>query len=161
MEGTRARYVGEDAMIGAGTLGKVLAVAGQRSYHVQWTEGYRSGNVDIVSVDDLVPAMASQQDPMSVQAQFDASFEMPTLTTIAVRDTYDDYGEDGLLNALGEHGHLATLAEYAQGAIDTLAGHLRTDATFSTILAQLDQPEADSLVQRVAVSLLVAQTEED
>lgn len=160
MEGSKVRYVGEDAMIGAGTLGKVLAAAGTYSQHVKWEEGIRRGQIDLVATLDLVPAGVTQADPMSVQAQFEDSLDMPSLTTVAVRDTYDEYGEDGLLNAIGAAGHLATLAEYADEAIGSMATHIRSDPTFAMIISQLDEPEAQSLISRVAVSLLTATVEE-
>lgn len=160
MEGSKVRYVGEDAMIGAGALGKVLSAAGSSGQHVRWEEGIRRGQIDLVATYDLVPAEAARQGTMSVQAQFDDSLDMPMLSTLAVRDTYDEYGEDGLLNVLGDTGHLSTLAEYAEQAITMMSSHIRGDVTFQTILAQLDEPEAQSLVSRVAVNLLTATVEE-
>lgn len=158
VEGQKVQYVGEDTMVGIGTLGKVLAANGT-SQHVQWLGGLREGQIDLVAEYDLVPFQTG--DPMSVSAQFDASLDVP-MSTLGVREVYDDSGEDGLINALGEAGHLATLSGYATEAVGQLATLLRHDPAFGPVLAQLDENEAESLVQRVTASLLaVATTEEE
>lgn len=160
-EGQKVAYVGDDVMVGVGTLGKVLASAGS-AQHVQWLDGARTGQVDLIPADDLVPyRMAQRNEDGSVAAQFEATLDMPSMVTVSVRDTYDTYGEEGLLNALDDAGHLATLSEYANDAISTVAGRLRQDPTFALVLGQLDEFEAESLLVRVAVGLLAPATEED
>lgn len=163
MEGTKVAYVGDDVTVGVGAVGKVLASAGS-AQHVQWLDGARAGQIDLIPVDDLVPhrATATQRiEDTSVTAQFESTLDVPALMTVAVRDTYDTYGEEGLLNALDEAGHLASLSEYATDAIATVAGRLRTDPTFALVLGQLDEFEAESLLVRVAVGLLAPTEPED
>lgn len=160
-EGQRVAYVGEDTMVGVGALGKVLASAGS-SQHVQWLEGDRAGQVDLVPNEDLVDhRTAKQAAGTSVAAEFEDALDVPAILSVAVRETYDNYGEEGLLNALDEAGHLATLSEYAGEAISHVAGRLRQDPDFSAVLGQLDEFEAESLLIRVAVNLLAPDTSDE
>jgi len=155
MEGQKVRYVGEDVTVGVGTVGRVVAAAGS-GQHVQWMEGARQGSIDLVAVDDLVPYVANSEiyREATVANDFDDALGVPSMVSFSVRETYDTYGEDGLLNALDEHGHLATLAEYATDAIGKIASGLRSDPAFSSVLSQLDDSEAESLLVRVAINLL-------
>ena len=153
-EGGLVAYCGDDQMIGVGTLGRVLSSAGSYQ-HVMWTQGSRKDEVDLVPTEDIVPAQ--KQAPRvaaSVADQFSDSISDPGMVAIAVRETYEEHGEEGLVAALAEAGHLATYTGYAHEAIATVAARLREDPTFAHVLAQLDDFEAQSLLSRVAVSLL-------
>lgn len=153
IEGSKVAYVGDDVTVGVGCIGRVLASAGT-SQHVQWLDGLRVGQVDLVPNEDLVDHRPAMQATASVAEQFEATLDVPSMVSVAVRETYDTYGEDGLINALDEAGHLATLSSYATDAIATVAGRLRQDPAFASVLGQLDDDEAESLLVRVAVNLL-------
>ncbi len=158
-EGSKVVYIGEDTMVGINTIGKVLASAGS-SQHVQWVEGLRAGQIDLVPNEDVLPLRVAHEEGISANRQFEDSLDTPSMMTVAVRDTYDDFGEDGLLNALSDSGHLATLTEYAGEAIGLVASRLRQDPSFSLVLDELDDHEAESLLVRVSVSLLQGEGED-
>ena len=152
IEGQRIAYAGEDDPFNeVGSLGRVIAVSGTAA-HVQWTSGPKTGQIDLVEQNDLVP------DRPTVTAQassFDMALDMVSPTdTIQVRATYDEQGEEGLVNALSETGHLAMFSEYVEDAISTLSSRLRQDPSLMTVLSELDSDEADGLVGRVAALLL-------
>lgn len=155
-EGQQVTYVGDDAMTGVGTRGSCLSMTGSSHAHVLWVEGAKTGVVEIVMVDDLLPYRTGHRavGPSLAAEQMQDSLDMPPLTTVAARDTYDDLGEDGLITALDEHGHLAVLASYAEEAIGYVASRIRQDPGFGAVLSQLDADEADALAQRVASTVI-------
>lgn len=173
-EGQRVAYAGEDSLrIGLGSRGKILSSGGS-SAHVMWYEGTSAGQVSLVDMDDLVPDRqgrykTSSLDPHgdSMADQFDNSLSEPInahqagMEVLAVRETYDSYGEDGLLNALAEAGHIAPLTHYAEEALAYVATCLRHDPGLGEVLAQLDEGEKESLLVRVASGLLSGAIEEE
>lgn len=160
-EGSKVVYVGDDPRVGVGTVGQILAHADSASSHVQWAGGDRSGAVDVISHEELIPhrTHGTKATQSHASAGFEDSLEHQALLRFAVRETYDNYGEDGVINALSETGTLASLAPLAGDVIGAIGSKLRQDPEFSLVLAQLDDQEADGLLVRVAVALL--QTEEE
>jgi hypothetical protein len=152
-EGQQVAYAGDtDPFNEVGSLGRVVAVSGQAA-HVQWTSGPKVGSVDFVEQFELVEARGPAQSETTGMS-FDATLDMPTSASLQVRAAYDEAGEDGLVLALDEAGHLAMLAEYADRALEALVGDLRADPSFREVLGQLEADEADTVVSRVATVLL-------
>lgn len=152
VEGAKVTYAGDtDPYNEVGSHGRVVALSGTAA-HVQWTDGPKTGAVDLVEQFELVEDRGNSTQ--TVAASFDAALDMPDSAVVAVRDTYDELGEEGLLNALNEAGHLAMLSGYVEEAVNTLSARVREDISLGTVLAQLESDEADSLVGRVASVLL-------
>lgn len=153
VEGCKVTYAGDtDPYNEVGAHGRVIALSGQAA-HVQWTDGPKTGAIDLVDQYELIEDR-SATGTQTVSASFDAALGIPDNSVVAVRDTYDELGEEGLLNALSEAGHLAVLSEYVEDCVGTLAARVREDQSLGTVLSQLEQDEADSLVGRVASVLL-------
>lgn len=160
-EGSQVVYVGDDPAIGVGTIGKILSHSGVATSHVQWGSGDRSSEIDIISHEELIPQRSSRQAAEThVSAGFEDSLDQAGIVSFAVRETYDNFGEEGVLNALSETGHLATLSDLEGDVLGTIGSRLRSDPAFSLVLAQLDDHEADSLMIRVAVSFLRSDEED-
>lgn len=152
-EGKTVSYVGPLYADGpnVGDTGKVLAHAGDHS-HVQWATGARTSQVDLVSGDDLVEASGPRA--RTAAAEISDSLAYGTMLTVAVRETYDEVGETGLLNSLNESGHLGGMGEIAEDALRYVASRVREDPAFSEVLGQLEADEADSLVTLTASVVL-------
>lgn len=153
-EGKRVSYVGEPNPQGLGVadVGKVLSVTGSCS-HVLWETGRLAGRVTFEENNDLVTSASTTAR--------DDSLDGP-LVTIAVRETYDTAGDTGLLNALAEAGHLASMTGYAEEALSLVASRVREDPAFQPVLAELEPDEGAALVNLTsAVLLRDAFTEEE
>ena len=151
-EGQKVAYAGDsDPFNEVGSLGRVVALSGTCA-HVQWTSGPKTGQIDLVEQFELVP----DRKVVSAQASsFDQALDMVgTTETIQVRATYDEQGEEALVNALSEGGHLATLSPYVEDVVGLLATKVRQDPILGGVLAELEADEVDSLVHRVAAVLL-------
>lgn len=153
VEGQSVSYVGDDPMIGVGTRGSVLSVSGS-SVHVQWQAGVRVSEIDLIPVDDLIPYRRTVLAEDSPAAQIEQSFEVAPLISVAVRETYEDQGPEGVVAALDEAGHLSMLSEYANEAVGYVAMRIRQDPTFQIVLAHLDESEGEALAQTVASALI-------
>lgn len=156
VEGSKVTYAGDDPFTEVGSVGKVIALSGSAA-HVQWA----SGSIDLVEQHELLPAHQGSMAPTTLAASFDNALDMPGIG-IQVRATYDEHGEEGLLNTLAESGHLAVLSEYVDEAVNYLASRIRIDPTFRDVLAVLEPDEASALVGKVASQILTDRiTEED
>ena len=152
-EGSKVVYAGADLTIEQGTVGRVLFVAGSAA-HVQWQDGPRVGQVDLIDQYDLSPTSSAASVAQVVASQFDQSLEMEDASSGVVREAMDSYGEDGVLVALAEKGHLATLEVYATEALSHLTSALRTDPALGEMLACLDADEQEAVLARLAATLL-------
>lgn len=153
-EGARVSYVGLPVQDGLAVadVGKVLSTTGSSS-HVMWETGRKAGQVTFEEHEDLVAQSSVRNDT----EMFEGS-----LVTVAVRDTYDTAGDVGLLNALSEAGHLASMSGYAEEALALVASRVREDPAFAPVLAQLEPEEGAALVSLTsAVLLRDAFTEEE
>lgn len=145
-EGKKVSFVGdEDGGLKVGDRGRVLSASGDSS-HVLWSTGARSGEVTLVPDLDLVVGSQSQ---MAYEDTFSGS-----LVTIAVRDTFDAAGPVGLLNALNEEGHLATFAQYAEEALQSVAARITQDPSMREALSHLEPEEQGEFVTLAASVLL-------
>lgn len=161
VEGQRVAYAGDgDLYLRVGDTGKVIAVSGSCA-HVMWRTGAVAGQISLVEQDELVPDRAPGHIAGAASgALFDDTLDMPTTPTISVRATYDALGEDGLLSALNEAGHLAMMTEYVEEAVGMIVARLKADPTLSPLLGQLEVDESESLVGRVASVLLADRLQE-
>lgn len=149
-EGQRVAYIGHPGEHGIGDEGKVLSPAGS-GCHVLWATGLRKGQIDLVPNADITP-LASRRTAEGFTG-WDDALDGP-LVSVAVRDVYESEGDVGLLNALIEEGHVASLTEAAQEALETVAARIRTDASFRAVLAQLEPDEGDEFVTLTAATIL-------
>lgn len=147
-EGSRVTYAGDDPLIEVGSTGKVLAVSGTAA-HVQWLSGPKHGSMDLVDQFEILPFRAEAN-----LNSFEQSLEYVESPSISVRASYDEAGEDGVVAALDDSGHLAMMAAHVERAAAVLAADLRSDPTFIEVLGQLEPDEADTVVSRVATVLL-------
>lgn len=148
----RVSYVGpERSGLALGDSGVVLSASGDAA-HVQWATGARADQVDFVSADDLVPV--GKTPSHTTASAFEDSLTYGTMVTVAVRETYDESGEVGLLNALSAEGHLAGLSSVAEEALTLVASRLREDDALRQVLAQLDAEEGEALINLTAAVLL-------
>lgn len=154
-EGRRVTYTGAEDDLGlvVGDRGQVLSHAGSHA-HVLWAGGARTGKVDLVDTEDLVEASAPAPRRRSAAAEISESLAYGTMLSVAVRDTYDEVGEAGLLNSLNESGHLGGMAEIAEDALRYVAGRVREDPAFGEVLGHLDPEEGDALVTLCASVVL-------
>lgn len=146
-EGARVQYVGDgDGGLSIGDRGKVLSNAGSGS-HVMWQSGQRRGDITLVANMDLVATNGAQ-------ITYDDSLETGQIVTFAVRDVYDHRGDVGLVNALNDEGHFATLGSIAEEALALVTARLREDASMREVLAQLDEDEGAEFISFTATVLL-------
>lgn len=157
-EGRKVAYAGEDPFNEVGAPGQVVALSGLHA-HVMWTGGPKQGQIDLVEQNEIVEQRQHTAVADTLGSGFDNSLDMVG-PGLQVRATYDEYGEEGLVSALSESGHLAVLAEYVDEAVGHLSARLRTDVGLVDVLAQLEADEQDSLVGRVASVLLTDRLEE-
>lgn len=148
-DGQQVTYVGDGGDgLHLGDRGQVLAVVGSGS-HVLWRTGVLHGQVTLVENEDIVREGRAQ----TVEAAVADALDSP-LVTVAVRETYDESGEAGLLNALNEAGHLAAFTQIAEEAAGFIASRIRRDPAFRAVLAHLDGDEGDRLVTLASTVLL-------
>lgn len=146
-EGAKVSYVGDGVEhLAVGDRGRVVS-ANPESSHVRWETGARTGSVDLVENIDLV---VGAKEPTGAYDDFEGS----GLVAVAVRDTYDVAGPVGLLNALNDEGHLATFAQYAESALQSVAAQITTDPSMREVLGHLEPDEQSSFVSLAASVLL-------
>ena len=87
VEGQRVIYAGDtDPFQQVGATGKVIALSGQAA-HVQWTDGPKVGQIELVQQYELLPERtAAQQAPMST---FDSALDSPVTATLSGRIRQD------------------------------------------------------------------------
>lgn len=153
-EGQRVSFVGVKTATGPsiGDLGTVLSDAGD-SGHIMWTEGQAKGSVDFLNYDDVVKTNGKTA-ALAPDIDMSDTLAFGPTTHVAVRETYDSEGEQGLLAALDEAGHLSSIESVAETVLDAVASLIRSDDTMSTVLAQLDDDEADRFVSTTARALV-------
>lgn len=150
-ENAKVSYIGDGVGgLALGDQGRVIADAGSAA-HVLWTSGSLRGQMSLVGYEDLVEPTGRQA---SVVATVDDSLGDGPLVVTAVREVYDTFGPDGLLSALADEGHLASLASAAEEVFETVAGRVRSDPAFREVLARLDGEEQDAFVTHTTTALL-------
>lgn len=154
-EGQHVIYVGEEREgIRPGDQGRILMTASATAMHVQWETGDRASSVYLVDSGDL--SVRGHVSSLLPQAEADDadSLEYQSLSSFAARRSYDSGGEVGLLEDMAAMGHLECFGGLAEEVCDFVAGRLRTDPAFRSVLSQLDEPEGESLLRIACVALL-------
>lgn len=152
-DGQRVSYIGfEQSGLGLGDQGKVVSASGTGS-HVKWATGSRAGSITLENNDDLALTGAANSRT-AVADELSDSLEFGSLIRVAVRDVYDAQGEVGLINALNEAGHLASLAQVAEDAFNGVAQSVRSTPSMQAVLAELEPEEGDALVVTATSALL-------
>lgn len=159
-EGGKTIYAGEDLTIGQGSAGRVMVIVGSAA-HVQWTDGPRQGQVDLIDLYDLSEPSTVASVRHVVASEFDQSLDMEVTGSVAIRQAMDVDGEDGVIAALSEQGQIAMLEPYAAQAVAHLSATLRADSELADLLGALDDFEQEAVLARLAASLLDATEEDD
>lgn len=152
LEGRTVSYVGDPrADLAVGDRGRVLSSNGD-CCHVMWATGASTGQVSLLPVDEVVvgrrQAASAPTDPL------EDSLAVPSLSAVAVVETFDAEGPAGLLNALAEAGMLASFAQIAEEAVTHVAARLCQDEEFRAVLGQLDPEDGSELVSLASAVLL-------
>lgn len=143
-------YVGPDVdHLTMGDQGRVLSVSGSIG-HVIWQSGDAEGQTTAHYEQDLAPVGSRQ----AVHEAIEDSLEVGGLVSFAVRDTFEQAGETGVLNAMAESGHLASFADIAEEAITLVATRIRADASFQAVLADLDPEDAEGVLRLASACLI-------
>lgn len=143
IEGQEVTYAGlEDGGLAPGDQGKLLAIAGPGAGHVMWHTGRRAGDATLVETADLA------QDPLV------DSLSIGSISTFAVRQTFDIEGEAGVINAMASCGHLAAFSGIAEDALNLVTARIRRDPSFVAILSHLDDEEGESVLRLAAACLV-------
>lgn len=144
-DGARVAYAGEEGDgLSVDDRGRVL-VAGMTGSHVLWQSGGLSGQITLTANHELTVLHGAR--PCD-------SLDSGGLVAFAVREVYDQGGDAGLLNALNDEGHLATLGSLAEEALGLVAARLREDPSFKEVLAQLDPDDGAEFVAFAASVVL-------
>lgn len=152
-EGQTVSYVGlPERGLDVGDKGRTLSCSGSSS-HVMWTTGHRVDLVDLIHHDDLV-VQAKAATRMSTAGSLEDTLSVPSLSMVAVRETLEESGEAGLLNALADTGCLGFLVDAADEALAMVASRVRADEGFALVLSHLDCDEAERLVELTAAVVL-------
>lgn len=153
-EGARVSFVGTKTNEGPaiGDIGTVLADSGEAG-HVMWTDGARKGEVDFLSYDDVVAVGKTSRVAAPIDMSDTLAFG-PALPHVAVREVMEESGEAGLLAALADAGHLSGIEAVAETVLEAVAGLIRSDETMASVLAQLDEDEADRFVATTARAMV-------
>ena len=148
-EGSQVIYTGWHGKDGVdvGDIGKILSYSDKAS-HVLLTTGAASGKIMFLYNDDLVSKVSTSM------MEVDDSLDEGGFSTVAVRQTYDDFGVDGLLNALSAEGQLNTFEGIAEQTLQFVASQIRNDPAVRIALSQLDDDEANEFVNHATAVLL-------
>lgn len=139
-EGDAVSYVGT-AMPPA--RGKLLFFASRDSAHVQWTEGIRTGEIDLIDIYDLAPITAGtalgETDPMG--------------HTACVR-ALEAEGPAGVLNFLVASKQVSTWQQIAHDALRFVEARIRADDSMDMPNEQLSVDDYDRVVRLASRVLL-------
>lgn len=130
--------------------GKLLYFASDRSAHVQWAEGARNGEIDLVDIYDITPVTSS-----AAMARIDP------MGRSAVRRAMEREGESGVLNFLVTAGRLSTWTRIAADVQQMIESRLRVDASMEQVFEQLRPEEADRVISLAARTLVRDMGEDD
>lgn len=151
-DGQQVSYIGTPTSDGLliSDRGQTLSVTDRHS-HVLWSTGTREGQIDLIDNDDLVG-----HGPGKIAGSiFDDSMTTGAgMVTLSVRETFDVEGPSGLLNAMNDAGHLASLEGIAEDALAHVCAQVRTDPAFRSVLSHLDENEAAEFISLTSNTLL-------
>jgi hypothetical protein len=150
-DGCRVAYTGlGDHGLIFDDQGSVLVASGTCA-HVQWKTGSLAGQVTPVDIRDLTVLGSRAQ---AVEAALDESLEVAGLGTFTARQIFDEGGSEALLNAMVESGHLSAFSSIAEEALALVQGRIRAADAVRSVVAHLDESEADEVVRLAAAALI-------
>lgn len=153
-EGQAISFIGDEQAhppVPLGAHGRLLAFASHTHGHVQWIDGPRCGQVDVVGLDDVAPA------PKRYQASRDGledSLEVGPISATGARDVFDVEGPAGLLTMMASSGRLSGFDSLADDVLTHTEGLIRQEASVRDVLAELDDQDGDELVSLASRVLL-------
>lgn len=154
-EGAKVAYVGpENRGYKVGDIGKVVSDAGENAYHVSWRSGSRKGDIELINVLEITP-VNSEPTVASLDSDLDDSLEYGgPILSFSARKVYDQEGFDGLVSALGDDGHLATISGHVADIVSGLMNEVRNDAAVIQTTAALGYDETDEFVGSLVAALV-------
>lgn len=154
-EGAKVAYVGaENGGHKVGDIGKIVSGAGENAYHVAWRSGERKGDIEIMSSLEVTPVSA-EPVTASYASDLEDSLEYGgPILSFSARKVYEQEGFDGLVSALGDDGHLATLAGRVTDMVAILVSEVQDDPSVIQTAAALDFDEADEFVGMLVSALV-------
>lgn len=152
-EGQTVSYIGGSQVAGPqlGDHGRLLAYAGRTAGHVQWIDGARRGQVDLVQLDDVAP---SSRRIAIIQDDLEDSLEVGPIAATSARHVFDIDGSEGLLTMLASSGRLANFDEIADEAFALVQAKIAQTASVREVLAELDDEEGAEVVHLASRVLL-------
>jgi pyruvoyl-dependent arginine decarboxylase (PvlArgDC) len=152
-EGQTVSYVGIDSPSGLrlGDHGRLLAYASRDAGHIQWLDGARRGQVDLVELADVAP---SSRRVVAAQDGLEDSLEVGPVVVTSTRTTYDVDGGAGVLTMMASTGRLANFDEIADEALTFVQGRIAQTSSVREVLAQLDDEEGAEVLHLASITLL-------
>lgn len=154
-EGAQVAYVGQETRgLKVGDIGKVISSAGESACHVSWRSGDRKGDIEMMSMLEVTP-VSSEPVVASYASDLDDSLEYGgPILSFSARKVYEQEGFSGLVSALDDDGHLATLAGRVAEMVAGLVNEVCGDAAVIQTAAALDFDEADEFVGSLVAALV-------
>lgn len=154
-EGAKVAYVGAETRgFKVGDIGKVVSAAGGNACHVSWRSGDRKGDIEMMSSLEVTP-VSTEPATAARDIDLDDSLEYGgPILSFSARKVYDQEGFDGLVSALGDDGHLATLAGRVADIVAGLVNDVRNDAAVIQTTAALDYDEIDEFVGSLVAAMV-------
>lgn len=148
-DGQSVAYNGSgDQLLRPGDEG--IALIAEAAYaHVLWRTGARAGETGLYTWEDLAPVRGH------IEASLDDSLEVESSFSVtSTRDVFDEDGIAGVLEQMAFTGRLSALRDVAEEGFALVASRVRTSPEMRHIAAQLDEGEAEALVQATSATLL-------
>lgn len=152
-EGQTVSFIGDGHTAGPqlGDHGRLLAYAGRTAGHVQWIDGARRGQVDVIQLDDVAP---SSRRIAVVQDDLEDSLEVGPIAVTSARHIFDVDGSEGLLTMLASSGRLGDFDEIADEAFALVQMKIAQTASVREVLAELDDEESAEVIHLASRILL-------
>lgn len=171
-EGRMATYIGEGENFGAEA--EVLSLAPNSAW-VRYVTGARTGELELVDDLDLTPlesrsryaaATEVKSPPVPVLPQpvmapvtasrdeLDDSLDVGLPMRVGAAAVQQTQGTLGVLTMLAHRGDLHRLSTVVDDALIMVANRIRNDSGVCQITSQLDEDDAENLVQMASLALL-------
>lgn len=152
-EGATVSYIGDGrGGLNLGDHGRILAHASMSAGHVQWLDGARRGQVDVVDFEDIAP---STRRVVAMQDGLEDSLEVgPIVVTSNARHVFDVDGGPGLISLMASTGRLASFDEIADEAFALVQDRVSRSASVREVLAELDEDDRADVVHMASLTLL-------
>lgn len=142
LEGDHVDYLGDGLDGIPPAQGKIVAFASQSTAYVEWLNGPRAKQIDMVSKFDLEKSAS------------ETVVRAPEITAISVRRAMNVEGVPGVLQFLAAAQQLGTWERIAREALGYVEGRLRVDDSMELPYEQLQPEEIDQVITTAARTLL-------